>query len=355
MSQSIIEKAIHDRPVVIAGPCSAETREQVVATARALADQNIDCYRAGLWKPRTRPGEFEGVGARGLDWLMEVRDRFGLRVCTEVATPQHVQECMRNNIDAVWIGARTTTSPFVVQELAEALRGLDIPVLVKNPVVADFKLWLGAIERLSRCGVKNIGAIHRGFKAYEETDYRNRPRWQIVIDLMSEHPELPIWCDPSHIAGSREHIPVVSQKAMDLSFHGLMVETHIDPDKALTDAAQQLTPDGLRALLSNLVIRSGNGTIEHAPLQKLRQEINDLDDELIKVLARRMRVSQKIGDFKKNNNMTIYQAKRWDDLLASHIEFGERLGLTQDFTVRIFKAVHQESIDVQEKVLSADD
>jgi chorismate mutase len=242
-----------------------------------------------------------------------------------------------------------------MQELAEALRGVEVPVLVKNPVVADFKLWLGAIERLKRCNVADIGAVHRGFAAYEETDYSNRPRWQIPIDLMYEHPDIPIFCDPSHIGGNRAHIPVISQKAMDLNFHGLMVETHIEPDNALTDARQQLTPDALQNLLDALVIRSDNGIQEDVPLQKLRREINDLDDELIKVLGRRMRVSQQIGEFKKYNNMTILQSKRWEDLLSSHIEFGSRHGLSDEFTTRLFKIVHQESIDVQEQVFGKDD
>lgn len=340
------------RPTIIAGPCSAESREQVLSTAKALKDVNLGCYRAGIWKPRTQPGEFEGVGVKGLAWMAEARDRYGVRICTEVAKPQHVEACLEFDVDAVWIGARSTTSPFVVQELANALRGTDIPVMIKNPVNPDVRLWLGAVERLRKAGIARVSGIHRGFSVYEQTDYRNRPRWQIVVDFKRVCPDIPMLCDPSHIGGAREHILPISQKAMDMNYDGLMIETHIDPASALTDAAQQVTPEGLRSILDQIVIRSEVSLGTEDRLARLRGEINDLDDELLKVLSRRMRVSGKIGEYKKVNKMTILQSSRWQELLTDHLDKAKMHNISESFISSVFKLIHQESIDIQENVLT---
>ena len=344
-----------EEKILIAGPCSAESRDQVYNTAKQLKSLKPDYFRAGIWKPRTQPGDFEGAGLIGLSWLKEVREELGLPVITEVAKPAHVDACMEFGIDAVWIGARSTTSPFVVQELAEALRGTNVPVMVKNPVNPELSLWLGAINRLTRCGITDITAIHRGFSAYEQTDYRNRPRWQITVDLKRSIPEIPVVCDPSHIAGKSEFILKVSQKAFDMNYDGLMVETHIDPSNAWTDAKQQVSPAELEELLTRIVVRRENPSDPSDELARLRSEINDLDEELLKVLARRMRVSDKIGRYKKDKNMTILQAKRWKELLSDHKKTAIKYEISEQFISSVFKLIHQESIDIQEAVLTSGD
>ena len=353
MNMNMWSKGSIERPMVIAGPCSAETREQVLSTAKALKDTDLAYFRAGIWKPRTQPGDFEGVGIKGLAWMAEARDRYRVQICTEVAKPQHVEACLEYDVDAVWVGARSTTSPFVVQEIANSLRGTDIPVMVKNPVNPDVKLWLGAVERLNKAGISNVSGVHRGFSVYEQTDYRNRPHWQIVVDFKRARPEIPMLCDPSHIGGKRQFILQISQKAMDMNYDGLMIETHIDPESAWTNAAQQVTPEGLRSILDQLVIRSELACLgTEDRLARLRGEINDLDDELLKVLSRRMQVSGQIGEYKKINKMTILQSNRWQELLEDHLGKARRHSINASFISEMFKLIHQESIDIQEQVLS---
>ncbi|HZM13382.1 MAG TPA: chorismate mutase, partial [Bacteroidales bacterium] len=307
-----------NRPFLISGPCSAETEEQVIKTARQLAQLNtVNIFRAGIWKPRTRPDSFEGVGAEGLRWLRNVKQETGLLVGTEVANEKHVYEALKYGIDMLWIGARTSVNPFTVQEISDALKGVDVIVLVKNPVNPDIDLWIGAIERIAKAGIKHLGAIHRGFSTYEKTSYRNPPNWQLPIELRHRIPDLPLICDPSHIAGSREFLREISQKALDLNFDGLMIESHIDPDKALSDATQQVTPDDLRKLLSRLVIRN---PVASDPklldiLGELRQQIDVFDEHLLDLLEKRMKVAETIGQYKKENNITILQSTRWDEII----------------------------------------
>jgi chorismate mutase len=343
----------YKKPMLIAGPCSAESREQVLQIAQELKDIKPDYFRAGIWKPRTRPGAFEGIGSVGLSWLQEVKKQYNMPVCTEVANVKHVYQALKAGIDMLWIGARTTANPFAVQEIAEALKGVDIPVMVKNPVNPDLQLWIGAIERFHKCGVNDIAAIHRGFSVYEKIDYRNLPKWQLVVDLQKECPDLLLICDPSHIGGQRHYIQEVAQKALDLNFDGLMIETHHIPDKAWTDAAQQVTPSELRLILDKLVIRNAQpADISLEELQDLRVEIQNLDEELINLLSERMSVSQKIGRYKKENNMTILQNAHWEKLLVRNIQSARNANIADQFTGKLFKLIHQESINVQEKVLS---
>lgn len=342
-----------DHPLVIAGPCSAETEEQVVKIAHQLKDSDVSVLRAGIWKPRTRPGNFEGVGALGLKWMNTAKKETGLLTTTEVANPVHVELALENDIDILWIGARTTVSPFIVQEIADALKGTDKTVLVKNPVNPDLSLWLGAVERLYTADIKNLGVIHRGFSAYEKTKYRNNPEWQIPIDLQNRFPDLPLILDPSHIAGRRDIIFDLCQTALDLNYDGIMVETHHDPDKAWSDAAQQITPATLIQIMQDLKIRkevSESAEFKNK-LDNLRARIDVADNQLIEVLSKRMKISDEIGQVKKEQNVSVLQTKRWNEILGKMVLEGEQHGLSEEFILRLFKAVHQESINRQEKVM----
>lgn len=341
------------RPIVIAGPCSAESEEQVLTTARALAKQNIDLFRSGIWKPRTRPNSFEGVGVVGLKWLKKVKEETGLKVTTEVANTQHVFEAMKAGVDVLWIGARTTVSPFMVQEIADALKGTDIPVLIKNPINPDLKLWMGAIERIAGAGINKIGVIHRGFSYHGQTKYRNVPRWQIGIDLKNHFPDIEIICDNSHICGRRDTLQMVAQKALDLNFDGIMTEVHPTPDEAWSDAAQQITPATFKTLVDSLVTRSTNSDdmeYQHH-IDHLRQEIDELDGDIMNLLEQRMKIADKIGEYKKAKNIAILQSSRWRDILDSAVAQGKAKGLSKNFVETLYKAIHQESINHQEAVM----
>lgn len=340
-------------PLVIAGPCSAETEEQVLKIAHELKDSDVNYYRAGIWKPRTRPGNFEGVGALGLGWLKKVKEETGMKTCTEVANAAHVKLAIENDVDLLWIGARSTVSPFIMQEIADALEGTDKIVLVKNPVNPDLALWLGGIERLYTAGIKNLGAIHRGFSTYEKSKYRNIPEWQLAIEFQNKFPDLPLICDPSHITGNREMIFDVSQTALDLNFDGLMIETHIDPDNAWSDAAQQVTPTKLKQIMQDLRIRKETDTEADykSSLENLRAQINVVDNQLIDLLGKRMKVADEIGALKKAKNVAVLQSKRWNEILGNMILEGESKGLSEEFILRMFKAIHQESINHQEKII----
>lgn len=342
------------RPIIMAGPCSAESEEQVMATADGLAKLGIKIYRAGIWKPRTRPSAFEGVGAEGLPWLKKVKDTYGMLTAVEVANVKHVYEALKANIDIIWIGARTTANPFAVQEIADSLRGVNIPVLIKNPVNPDVELWIGAFERINNAGIKKLGAIHRGFSTYTKSLYRNNPQWQIPIELRRRIPNLPIITDPSHICGGRELLFEISQKAMDLNFDGLIIESHCNPEKALSDASQQLTPEALGKMLGSLVLRKADveNTMLMATLEELRDEIDKYDDKLLHIFECRMAVARKIGEYKKKNNITILQTSRWDQMLTRRIEEAQQKGLSEDFIVKIFRAIHQESINHQTRVMN---
>jgi chorismate mutase len=348
-------KGYKGRPFLISGPCSAETEEQVMETAKQLAEiDQVSVYRAGIWKPRTRPNSFEGVGTQGLKWLRRVKQETGLLVCTEVANERHVYEALKYGIDMLWIGARTSVNPFTVQEISDALQGVDVMVLVKNPINPDIDLWMGAIERIARAGITKIGAIHRGFSSYEKTIYRNQPNWQLPIELRRRIPDLPIICDPSHIAGARKYLHEIAQKAMDLNFDGLMLESHINPAVALSDADQQVTPNDLKELLSRLIYRSPNPSDPRLldVLGELRQQIDIYDDHLLDLMEKRMTVAETIGLYKKENNITILQSLRWDEIIRRAIIKGKEKGLTPEFIDTIFKAIHQESINHQMKVMN---
>ncbi len=340
------------RPMVIAGPCSAETEEQVMAAAQCLSHNGIKIFRAGIWKPRTKPGGFEGIGTEGLKWMKRVKQETGMYVTTEVATAKHVYEALKYDIDMLWIGARTSANPFAMQEIADALSGVDIPVLIKNPVNPDLDLWIGAIQRIYNAGIKKIGAIHRGFSTYDKKIYRNLPLWHIPIELHRRIPNLPIICDPSHIGGKRELIAPISQQAMDLNFDGLIIESHCDPDKAWSDASQQVTPDALDLILSNLVIRDMNQTTEN--LTNLRHQIDELDDSLLELLARRMRISDEIGQYKKEHNMTILQPQRYDEILEKRISQARGMGMNEEFMKTILVAIHEESVRHQMEIMKQD-
>ena len=337
------------RPLVIAGPCSAETEEQVIETARSLAAEGIRIYRAGLWQPRTKPGGFEGVGASGIPWLQRVKRETGMHTATEVATREHVDTALRGGVDLLWIGARTAANPFAMQEIADALRGRDVPVLVKNPVSPDLELWIGAIERIYNAGIRRLGAIHRGFTSIDRSLYRNHPMWAIPIELHRRLPKLPIFCDPSHIGGRRELIAPLSQQAMDLGFDGLVVEAHCSPDCAWSDKAQQVTPEALAYIIRNLVIREQSVTTES--LTELRAQIDKIDDELLELLARRMRVSRDIGQFKKEHNMPVLQAQRYEELLERRAGQAVQLGMEREFMRTVMQAIHEESVRQQMEVL----
>ncbi len=342
-----------ERPVVIAGPCSAESEKQVLDTAKQLSENGIQIYRAGIWKPRTRPGNFEGVGAKGLPWLKKVKEETGMLTTTEVATEKHVYEALKFGVDILWIGARSSANPFVMQEIANALEGADVPVMIKNPINPDLDLWIGAIERIQKAGIKKIAAIHRGFSTYDKSLYRNIPQWQIAIDLKLKLPNIPLINDPSHIGGKRELLFDISQKAMDLHFDGLMIESHTNPDEAWSDAKQQITPAVLEELLRNLILRDkkSHSKSEQVELDKYRAQIDSYDNIIMGVLGDRMDVVKNIGKFKKENNITILQPNRWDQLMKKNYEHGDIKGFSRKFVDRLFKAIHQESINFQTEVM----
>lgn len=343
-----------NHPLVIAGPCSAETEDQVLKIAHELKNSDVSIFRAGIWKPRTRPGGFEGVGEIGLKWLQKAKAETGLLMATEVATAAHVKLALEYDIDVLWIGARTTVNPFAVQEIADALQGTDKIVLLKNPVNPDLSLWIGGLERLYNANIKKLGVIHRGFSTYEKTKYRNNPEWQIAIDLQNRFPDLPLICDPSHITGKRDMIQEVSQQALDLNYDGLIIETHIDPDNAWSDAAQQVTPATLKQMFINLRVRkvSDDESEYNQKMAKLRMQIDEFDGKLLEILGNRMKVADKIGLLKKEKNVAILQNQRWNEILGKMILEGEEKGLSNEFVMQLFKAIHQESITHQEKVIN---
>lgn len=348
--EKIILPGMEDkRPTVIAGPCSAETEEQTMQAAKQLAGQGIKIFRAGIWKPRTKPGGFEGVGVEGLNWLRNVKKETGMYVSTEVATAKHVLEALKYGIDLLWIGARTTANPFAVQEIADALQGVNIPVLIKNPVNPDLELWIGAIERIHNAGLRKIGAIHRGFSSYDKKIYRNLPQWHIPIELHRRIPNLPIFCDPSHIGGRRDLIAPLCQQAMDLQFDGLIIESHCDPDNAWSDKDQQITPEVLALILNTLVIREMNQTTES--LAALRKQIDEIDISLIELLAKRMRVSREIGQYKKEHEMPILQTGRYDEIISKRVAEGVNMSMSEDFMKTILEAIHSESVRQQMEIM----
>jgi len=343
-----------EMPLFISGPCSAETEEQVMETGHRVAELGIPVYRAGIWKPRTRPGNFEGLGAVALPWLRKLKEETGLLIATEVANAYHIKESLDHGVDILWIGARTTANPFAVQELADYLGGKDVPVFVKNPINPDIDLWVGALERMNKAGLKKLMAIHRGFSHYGQSPYRNKPQWEIPIELKRRFPNLPIVVDPSHICGRRELLKEVCQKAADLNFDGLFIESHINPESALSDRAQQVKPEQLKEILDSLIWRDPN-VVENGlvhDLELLRLKINRLDDEILHVFRNRMNVVEKIGEFKKENKVTILQTTRWSEILEERVELGKKLGLSEDFISNIFKAIHQESINKQTVIMN---
>lgn len=336
---------------LIAGPCSAETREQVLKTAEGLSTLPLDYYRAGIWKPRTRPGEFEGVGNAAIPWLQDVKSQFGLKISTEVAKAEHVEAVLKAGFDMIWIGARSTANPFTVQEIADALQGVHIPVMVKNPTNPDLKLWIGAIERVEKAGIKEISAIHRGFSVYEKTLYRNNPNWQIPIDLKQELPTIPLICDPSHIGGRDYLLLEIAQRAFDLRYDGLMIETHCSPKDAWTDAKQQITPTELSTLLNSLKVR-GRQEIEEEEIIQLRSQLTSKDEEIIRILRERMDVSGLIGSYKKQHNIAILQNSQWEESLRKNLERAKNANLSPQFSNDLFRLIHQESIRIQAEILS---
>lgn len=340
----------NERPFVIAGPCSAETEEQVMTTARQLANYGCHMFRAGIWKPRTKPGGFEGNGEKALPWMQQVKKETGMLTATEVATPEHVELALKYGIDVLWVGARTTANPFAMQALADALKGTDVPVLVKNPTNPDLELWIGALERLNLAGIKRLGAIHRGFSSYDNKIYRNLPTWQIPIELHRRIPDLPIINDPSHIGGRRELIAPLCQQAMDLGFDGLIVESHCDPDKAWSDAKQQVTPDVLDYILSLLVIRDETVTTEG--IVQLRKQIDEIDNLLMEMLSKRMRVCREIGHYKKEHNMTVLQTSRYNEILDKRGAQGALCGMAPEFVAKVFENIHEESVRQQIEIIN---
>jgi chorismate mutase len=344
-------------PIMIAGPCSAENRDQLLATAEGLQAFDIDLFRAGVWKPRTRPDSFEGVGEDALPWLKEVKQRYGFRITTEVANTNHVEKCLEYGVDVLWIGARTTVNPFSVQEIASALEGVDIPVMIKNPISPDLALWIGAFERFYKSGIKRMAAIHRGFSALDHTKYRNKPQWQIPLELRIHVPGLQIIVDPSHICGDRENLYHIAQKGLDLNYDGIMIETHFDPDKALSDAKQQIKPEDYGHLIRHLILRNQSSQdIDYlSQLSKLRDSIDEIDKDLIHILYERMKISDKIARLKKNNNITIYQRERWQEVIDNAIAEGDRLGLSTNFINNVLRAIHEESINHQDHIMNTDE
>lgn len=353
MNEIILQKW-NKRPLIISGPCSAETEQQVLDTALRLHKTGVvDVLRAGIWKPRTRPGSFEGIGTKGLPWLQKAKELTGLPLTVEVATGKQVEDALHFDIDILWVGARTTVNPFSVQEVADALRGVDVPVLIKNPINPDLELWTGAVERVAKAGIKNIGLIHRGFSSYGNTEYRNAPMWHLAIEMKRRNPGMMIINDPSHICGRRDILMDVAQTAIDLDFDGLMIESHIDPDKAWSDAKQQVTPERLAEMIGSIVWRKEDipSEVFHADMEKMRQQINQLDDELMQILGQRMKVAEKIGEYKKTNGITILQTNRWNEILQRAYNKGEKLGLSKEFITKYFDAVHMESISHQNKIM----
>ncbi|WP_313807843.1 bifunctional 3-deoxy-7-phosphoheptulonate synthase/chorismate mutase type II [Flavobacterium sp.] len=341
-------------PLVIAGPCSAETEEQVLEIAHELKNSDVSIFRAGIWKPRTRPGGFEGVGAIGLKWLQKAKKETNLLMAVEVANAQHVKLALEHDIDVLWIGARTTVNPFAVQEIADVLQNTDKIVLLKNPVNPDLSLWLGGLERLHNAGIKKLGVIHRGFSTYEKTKYRNIPEWQLAIELKRKFPDLPLICDPSHISGKRDMILEVSQQALDLNYDGLMIETHCNPDQAWSDAAQQVTPSALKQIFIDLKVRKQSDEADeyNSKLSGLRTQIDELDSKLMDVLVKRMKIADQIGLLKKEKNVAVLQSNRWHQILEKMIEEGSQKGLSEEFILKLFKAIHQESIVHQERIIN---
>jgi chorismate mutase len=353
--QSAVQAAWNKRPLIISGPCSAETEEQVIETAERLAKTGkVDMLRAGIWKPRTKPGMFEGIGAKGLPWLQKAKKLTGLPTTVEVATGKQVEDALTFDVDVLWIGARTTVNPFSVQEVADALRGVDVPVLIKNPINPDLELWQGAVERVSRAGIKQVGLIHRGFSSYGNTEFRNAPMWHLAIEMKRRMPGMPIINDPSHICGRRDILQATAQKAIDLDFDGLMIESHIDPDNAWSDAKQQITPERLAEMLSAISWRKEDVSSEsyHAALDKLREQINHIDDELMQLISQRMSIAEKIGEYKRNNNVTILQATRWNEVLEKALLKAGKVGLSDEFITRYMDAIHMESINRQNKIMN---
>ncbi len=354
--KELMQEKWKKRPLIISGPCSAETEEQVLQTATRLANTGkVDVLRAGIWKPRTKPGGFEGIGAKGLAWLMQAKKQTGLPVTVEVATGKHVEDALHFGVDMLWIGARTTVNPFSVQEVADALRGSDVPVLIKNPINPDLELWSGGIERLLKAGVKQVGLIHRGFSNYGNTEYRNAPMWHLPIEMIRRFPGMPMICDPSHICGNRTDLQSIAQKSIDLDFSGLIIETHSDPDNAWSDAKQQITPEKLAEMLNALKWRSEDSDKQEfiTALAKLREQINHIDDELMTLISQRMKVADKIGEYKRDNNITILQTNRWNDILERAFKKGEKLGLSQEFITKYLDALHMESINHQTKIMNS--
>ncbi len=343
------------RPILIAGPCSAETEEQVMETAAQLAaNGGVDAFRAGIWKPRTRPGSFEGVGAPGLKWMQQVKKEYGFKITTEVANHAQVFDALKAGVDILWLGARTTVNPFSVQEVADALQGIDIPVMIKNPINPDLELWIGAIERIYNAGITRIAAIHRGFSTHQKTNYRNQPMWEMPLELMRRFPDLQIINDPSHICGNRHMLQATAQKAMDLNFDGVIIESHRDPVKAWSDAAQQIVPSVLRELIDSLVVRDEKikDAITAATLENLRANIDEMDADLFNILAQRMKLSEKIGEHKRDNNISVFQPDRWNTILENAVNRVKPLGLSEGFIVAILNAIHQESINHQVKIMN---
>jgi chorismate mutase len=348
-----VQDAWQKRPLIISGPCSAETEEQVLETATRLAKTGkVDMLRAGIWKPRTRPGSFEGVGTKGLPWLQQARKITGLPTAVEVATGKQVEDALHFDVDVLWLGARTTVNPFSVQEVADALRGVKVPVLIKNPINPDLELWIGAVERVAKAGIEQIGLIHRGFSSYGNTEFRNAPMWHLAIEMKRRNPDMLIINDPSHICGRRDILLEVAQEAINLDYDGLMIESHIDPDNAWSDAKQQITPEQLAALLGEIIWRKEDISSEefHAALEKMRTQINQLDDELLQLLSQRMKIADKIGQYKKENNITILQTRRWNEILERACKKGEKMGLSGEFITKYLDAVHMESINHQNKI-----
>jgi chorismate mutase len=336
----------NDKPFFIAGPCSAESEEQVFKTVESIAHEGISLVRAGIWKPRTRPDSFEGRGAVALKWLKDAGNYFNLPVTVEVANSEHVDAALHASIDVLWIGARTTVNPFMVQELADSLRGVDIPVMIKNPLNPDLELWIGAMERLQHAGINKIAAIHRGFSSYENSMYRYKPNWELPIEFRRRHSQIPMICDPSHICGTTETIQYVSQTALDLGYNGLMIETHIDPAHAMSDAKQQLTPAQLKNLLLQLVQRqsSSEDVFEKSKLQELRNLVDEIDSEVIDILSRRMDIARLIGEFKLKNNVAILQPERWDEIIRTRTAYGSTKDLSREFLLKLYSIIHEESI-----------
>jgi chorismate mutase len=343
-----------NHPFVIAGPCSAETEKQVLKIAHELKNSDVSVFRAGIWKPRTRPGGFEGVGKIGLKWLQKAKAETGLLMAIEVATAAHVALAIEHDIDVLWIGARTTVNPFAVQEIANALSGTDKIVLLKNPVNPDLSLWIGGLERLYNANIKKLGVIHRGFSTYEKTKYRNNPEWQIAIDMQNRFPDLPMICDPSHITGKRTMIQEVSQQALDLNYDGLIIETHNDPDNAWSDAAQQITPAVLKQMFVDLKVRktTDDASEYNQKMTKLRMQIDGYDEKLLEIIGNRMQIVDQIGLLKKEKNVAILQNQRWNEILTKMTSEGKEIGLSPEFIMQLFKAIHQESINHQEKVMN---